>query len=307
MESSENRSGQAAPGFLDERANLKGRKAIVIGGADGIGKAVTLALAGAGIDIAFCDINADATKTTRAEVTEMGRRVLGEVADATVPGQLSRFYDSAGRFFDSVDVVVNVVGGVVMQPFMEQPPEVCAADVQRNFGYVIESTRLAVPLLRKSGRGGCLVNFTTIEAHRAAGGFAVYAGAKAATTQFSKAMAWELGPERIRVNIIAPDTTHSMGNVNALPAAVHAMNANIPPQWWEDVFKMYIPLQVPPTTDDLANAVLFLASDLARSITGQVIHVDGGTSAALGMLRWPYDGGISLPVPMGNSMKKLFG
>jgi hypothetical protein len=53
--------------------------------------------------------------------------------------------------------------------------------------------------------------------------------------------------------------------------------------------------------------VLFLCSDLARSITGQVLHVDGGTSAALGMIRWPHDGGITLPVPMANTMRKLFG
>jgi NAD(P)-dependent dehydrogenase (short-subunit alcohol dehydrogenase family) len=162
-------------------------------------------------------------------------------------------------------------------------------------------------LLRKTGRGGCITNFTTIEAHRAAGGFAVYAGAKAATTNFSKAMAWELGPDGIRVNMIAPDTTPSAGNVNALPAGVHAMNTWIPPQCWNEVFKMYIPLQSPPTADDLANAVLFLASDLAKSIPVQVIHVDGGTAAALGMLLWPHDGGMTLPVPMGNCMRKLFG
>jgi NAD(P)-dependent dehydrogenase (short-subunit alcohol dehydrogenase family) len=294
-------------GLLDDRGNLAGRKAIVIGGADGIGRAVTLALAGAQIDIAFCDINAGAVQSTSADVAAMGRRVLGETADAIVSEQLQRFYAAAERFLGSADIVVNVVGGVLMQPFMEKSAQACAQDVQRNFGYVIESTRLAVPLLRKSGRGGCLINFTTIEAHRGAGGFAVYAGAKAATTNFSKAMAWELGPEGIRVNLIAPDTTHSAGNVNALPAQVHAMNAGIPPQWWSEAFKMYIPLQVQPTTDDLSNAVLFLASDLARSITGQVIHVDGGTAAALGMLRWPYDGGVTLPVPMGATMRKLFG
>ena len=294
-------------GILDDRANLKGRRAIVIGGADGIGRAVTLALTGSGVDVAFCDNNAPAVERTIMETATVGRRVLGKVADASESTQLGAFYEAAGRFFDGVDIVVNVVGGVQMQPFMEKAPEVCAQEIQRNFGYVIESTGMAVSLLRKSGRGGCIINFTTIEAHRAAGGFAVYAGAKAATTNFSKAMAWDLGPDNIRVNIIAPDTTHSAGNVNALPAAVHEMNATIPPQWWTEVFKMYIPLQVPPTADDLANTALFLASDLAKSITGQVIHVDGGTGAALGMLRWPYDGGITLPVPMGNTMRKLFG
>src|SRR6266404_4637230 len=101
-------------------------------------------------------------------------------------------------------------------------------DIQRNFGYVLESTRLAVPLLRESGRGGSIVNFTTGEAHRGAGGFAVYAGAKAATTNFSRAMAWEFGPEGIRINVVAPDTTASEGNRRALPAELQALNAAHP-------------------------------------------------------------------------------
>ncbi len=71
--------------------------------------------------------------------------------------------------------------------------------------------------------------------------------------------------------------------------------------------EMYIPLGTPASTEDLANAVLFLASDLAKSITGQVIHVDGGTAAALGMLRWPFDGDVTLPVPSGGTLTRLFG
>lgn len=294
-------------GVLDQRGNLTGKRAIVIGGGVAIGRAVTLALAEAGIDVAFCDIDAEGVKTTTAEVKAMGRKVLGEVANAIKPDQLAAFYASAGKFFDSVDILVNVVGGTLMQPLMEKSPEAIAEDIQRNYGYVIESFRHAIPLIRKTGRGGCIISFTTIEAHRAAGGFAVYAGAKAATTNFSKAMAWELGPENIRVNIIAPDTTDSPGNQNAIPQTFHDINADIPAEWWGKAMAMYIPLQVPPSREDLANTVLYLASDLARSITGQVIHCDGGAQAASGMVRWPHDGGITLPVPFGNTMKKLFG
>lgn len=292
---------------LEKRANLAGRRAVVVGGAVGIGRAVSLALAEAGVDVAFCDLDGAAILSTSAEITALGRRVLGVIADATVPEHLRTFYEQVEEFFDGIEVVVNVVGGVLMEPLMDKSPESCADDIQRNFGYVIESTRHAVPLLRRSRSGACIINFTSIEAHRAAGGFAVYAGAKAATTNFSKAMAWELGPEGIRVNVIAPDTTDSPGNRKALPERVLAMNAAVPLEWWAKTFEMYIPLRVPPSTDDLANAVLFLASDLARSITGQVLHVDGGTGAALGMMRWPDDGGITLPVPAGNTMKKLFG
>ena len=291
---------------LDQRANLFGRRAIVIGGGDAIGRAVTLALAEVGVDIAFCDIDAAAAQRTCAEVLALGRRCMALTADATDSAQLAAFYDNAGRFLQGAEIVINVVGGVRMRPFMDKDPAECAIELQRNFGYVIESVRHAVPLLRKGGRGGCIINFTTIEAERAAGGFAVYAGAKAATTNFSRAMAWELGPEGIRVNVIAPDTTDSPGNRNALPPEVHAMGADLPAEIWTRAMQMVIPLQAPPNREDLANAVLFLASDLAKSITGQVLHVDGGTSAAAGMIRWPYDGGLTLPVPMGNTLKKLF-
>jgi len=294
-------------GRLEERARLSGRSAVIVGGGGGIGRAVTLALAQAGVDVAVCDLDAAALADTRAQASALGRRVLGVVADATCPAQLADFYESVECFSPAIDIIVNVVGGVRMAPFLEKTRASCDADLQRNFGYVLDSTRLAVPLLRRTGRGGCLINFTTIEAHRAAGGFAVYAAAKAATTQFSRALAWELGPERIRVNVVAPDTTPSRGNVEALPAEMRARNAEVPPSWWREALAMYIPLGEPPSIDDLADAVLFLASDLARSITGQVIHVDGGTSAALGMLRWPHDGGVTLPVPMSATMRKLFG
>ncbi len=298
-------------GIMDRLGNLQGRKAFVIGGADGIGKAITMALAEAEVDVAFCDNNADAVTATRCELGAMGRPVVAEVADAIDPQQLRRFYEVAGAAFGHTDIVVNVVGGVVYAPFMEKTAEGCAEDIQRNFGYVLDSTRLAVPLLRKSGRGGCIINFTTIEAHRGAGGIAVYAGAKAATTNFSRAMAWELGPECIRVNVIAPDTTDSPGNKKSGARAMSTGNADATPppsEWLEKALRMYIPLGAPPARQALANAVLFLASDLAISITGQVLHVDGGTSAALGRIRWPHDGGkIMPPVPMGPTLDKLFG
>jgi 3-oxoacyl-[acyl-carrier protein] reductase len=294
-------------GTLDRRGALAGRNAVLIGGAAGIGRAVALALGEAGVDIAFCDVDDDAIASTSATLRPMGRRVLGVRADATQSVQLAGFYTETARFFGAIDLLVNVVGGTRMQPFMERSERECADDIQRNFGYVIESVRHAVPLLERSGRGGAIVNFTTIEAHRGAGGFAVYAGAKAATTNFSKAMAWELGPLGIRVNVVAPDTTPSAGNAAAIPEPWRSINAEVPPEWWAKAFQMYIPLQAPPAADDLANAVLFLASDLAKAITGQVLHVDGGAAAALGMLRWPHDDGATLPVPMGATMRKLFG
>ena len=196
---------------IEQRANLNGKVAAIVGGASGIGAAVTLALADAGVDVAFCDINTAALAPTRTAAEKLGRRVFAFAADATDSQQLAAFYTASAAQFDRLDIVVNVVGGVRRRDFMDATPAECAADIQRNYGYVIESVRHAVTLMRKADRGGSIINFTTIEAHRGAAGFAVYAGAKAATTNFTRALAVELGKDRIRVNTLAPDTTPSEG------------------------------------------------------------------------------------------------
>src|SRR5262249_55620642 len=105
---------------------------------------------------------------------------------------------------------------------------------------------------------------------------------------FSKALAVELGPEKIRVNLVAPDTTpsESIGK-QMTPEALGAMG--VTPEQLGKSFECYIPMVTPPPVDDLGDAVLFLASDLSRSITGTALHVDGGTFAASGFLRWPGD------------------
>jgi NAD(P)-dependent dehydrogenase (short-subunit alcohol dehydrogenase family) len=135
------------------------------------------------------------------------------------PPALERFYDRVEAELDRVDIVVNVAGGTSRALFVETTREQNANDLRLNYGYVIDSCRRAIPLIRKGGRGGSIINFTTIEAHRGAATFAVYAGAKAATTNFSRALAVELGADRIRVNCIAPDTSPAKASNAALSPA----------------------------------------------------------------------------------------
>jgi 3-oxoacyl-[acyl-carrier protein] reductase len=152
--------------LIEQRANLNGKVAAIVGGAAGIGAAVTATLAGAGVDVAFCDINSAALDRAQNAAEALGRRVLAMAADATNSQQLAGFYAAVGAQFDRLDILVNVVGGVRRCNFMDATPEQCAVDIQRNYGYVIESVRHAVPLMRKGGGGGSIINFTTIEAHR---------------------------------------------------------------------------------------------------------------------------------------------
>jgi NAD(P)-dependent dehydrogenase (short-subunit alcohol dehydrogenase family) len=291
-----------ADGFLDSRARLSGKVAAVIGGGFGIGAAISRSLAGAGVDLAVLDIDAEALPQTVAECESAGRRVTGMVGDATDPATLEGFYANVQRDFSRLDIVVNVVGGVRHSPLIGKAPEECAREIQRNYGYVIESVRHAVPLIRRGGRGGSIVNFTTIEAHRRAAGFAVYAGAKAATANFTRSMAVELAPERIRLNALAPDITPSRGNMQAMAPEIFEDMSRLPPEVAGMAMRMYIPMKDPPQPDDLANGVLFLASDLAAFVTGTTLHVDGGTKAASGFIDWPYGDGF-LPAPMAGTLR----
>jgi NAD(P)-dependent dehydrogenase (short-subunit alcohol dehydrogenase family) len=125
----------------------------------------------------------------------------------------------------------------------------------------------------------------------------VYAGAKAALTNFSRALALELGPDRIRVNLIAPDTTPSEGSFNAIPRSVWASSAPASPELVAKTMNIYIPLGAPPAQEQLGDAVLFLASELSSSITGTTLHVDGGTWAASGFQHWPGPQGWLPTVP----------
>lgn len=291
--------------FLAQRANLKGKVAAVIGGGGGIGAAVSLALARAGVDLAICDIDGVSMAESEQAIRGLGRRVTTHVCDAADESALDAFYDALGADFSRLDVVVNVAGGTKRQRLLEASRADIARDIARNYLYVVQSVQRAVPLLRRSGEGGSIINFTTIEAHRGAATFSVYAGAKAATANFSRSMAVELGKDRIRVNCIAPDTTPSKGNFAAMPPEFAEGFMQLPEDVRPKGMAMYIPRGEAPPVEALGDAVLFLSSDLSAFVSGMTLHVDGGTMAAGGFLDWPFGDGF-VPTPLAGTLGRLF-
>jgi NAD(P)-dependent dehydrogenase (short-subunit alcohol dehydrogenase family) len=294
-------------GLIEAHAALSGKVAVVVGGGSGhLGRAVSLGLAKAGVRLLICDNDADGMAQTVAEIGGLGGEITAHAADVLDPASLTAFWDRVAEDTDRVDILVNVPGGVRRALFTDTHGSDHARDIRLNYGYVIDSCQRAIPLLRASGAGGAIVNFTTIEAHRGAATYAVYAGAKAATTNFSRALAVELGADQIRVNCIATDTTLARASNSALRDEDFARLAELGPDALAKAIEFYVPQKKPPEIDDVVNGVLFLVSDLSKAITGTTLHIDGGTIAALGFLDWP-EGDSFMPAPLGGTLKKLTG
>jgi len=291
--------------IFETRAALAGRTAAILGGGGGIGRAVSLALAEAGVDLVIGDRDDASLAETADAVRAFGRRVTDATCDVLSPASVDAFFDTVAGASDTLDILVNVAGGVRRGSLLDKTEDEDVADIRRNYGYVVQAYRRAIPLIARGGSGGSIISFTTIEAYRGAAGFSVYAGAKAATTNFTRAMAVELAAQGIRCNCVVPDTTPSAGNLAALSEQARSRAFALPANVRAKGYEMYIPMKRAPGVDALANAVLFLASDLSRFVTGTAIHVDGGTWAASGFIDWPHGDG-HLPAPLAGSLGKLF-
>jgi NAD(P)-dependent dehydrogenase (short-subunit alcohol dehydrogenase family) len=300
-------SGEAIMGLLEAHKAMAGKVAVVVGGGAGfIGRGVTLGLAREGVRIVCCDNDREGLAAIVPDVEALGGTIDASFADVADPASLDAFYDRVERECDRVDILVNVPGGVRRNLFVDTTRESHARDIRLNYGYVIDSCQRAIPLMKRSGEGGSIINFTTIEAHRGAATFAVYAGAKAATTNFSRALAVELGADMIRVNCLASDTTLARSSNAALAPEDFERLAALGEDALQKSMAFYVPQKRPPTVEEVVDGVLFLASDLSRTLTGTTLHVDGGTRAAFGFVDWP--GGDSwMPAPLGGSLKKLLG
>ena len=281
----------ARVGFLEDKAGLAGKVALIAGGGGGLGRAVALDLARAGVDLALCDRDAGLLDTTVADAERAGARVLSRTMDARDPDALAAFFEQADGEFGRLDVLVNVVGGTFRQPFAETSPRGWDAIIRANFTWLLHSTKLAIERMRAGGRGGSIISITSIEAHRAAPNYAVYAGMKAAVTNFSRSLALELAPEGIRVNTIAPDMVPTEGVMSMTGSTLAAgyggtLSTDIA-----------IPMRRVGRYEDVGNAALFLASDLSNYITGEVLHPDGGAHASAGWFNWPGTGWANTPPP----------
>jgi NAD(P)-dependent dehydrogenase (short-subunit alcohol dehydrogenase family) len=271
--------------LLDERANLAGKVAAVVGGAGAIGRQVAFDLASCGVAVAVCDADSVSLAVLEEDLGAAGAAHMSRVVDVLDADDLARFFADFDSAFQRLDILVNVVGGSTWLEFGETTHEQWAADMRLNLGYVIQSTHLALPRIRRGGGGGSIINFTTIEASRGRPGAAVYGAAKAGVENFGRSLAVELAPEAIRVNTVAPDNTPTPHMASRVPERYRRTVGR------SDIAARAAQVQIPMgragIPQDVSNCVLFLASDLAGYVTGTTLRPDGGTWASSGWLNWP--------------------
>jgi NAD(P)-dependent dehydrogenase (short-subunit alcohol dehydrogenase family) len=258
-----------------DAALLTDRVAVVTGAAQGIGRATALGLARFGAHVAICDRKVEGLAATAADVEREGRQVVAAELDVRDPDAVAAFLEQVDAGFGHVDVLVNNAGGGFWAPFLEVSPKGQDALVRENFSSVTHLIRGCVPLMGE--RGGSIVNVTSVEAHRAGPGFGIYSAMKAAVASLTKTLALELADRHIRVNCVAPDMMPTPGDDALTQESAARTERSWSAQPWPDQGH----------ADDCAAAIVFLAGDLARFVTGSTVHVDGGTWAAGGWKQKP--------------------
>jgi NAD(P)-dependent dehydrogenase (short-subunit alcohol dehydrogenase family) len=267
---------------LDPTAvSLAGKVAVVTGGGAGLGRGIAAGLAAFGAGVSVWERDAETCASAAEEVG--GLAVVTDVREADqVDRAVAATLDRYGR----IDVLVNNAGGVFRSSILDVSEKGIDALHRANLRHVILCTQRVGRVMVAAGRGGSIVNVASIEGVRAAPGYAAYAAAKAGVLNLTKTVALELAPHQIRVNALAPDITWTEGLARLAAASGDGRT--------EDERNTRTALTVPlgrlGHVDDIAGAAVFLASGLSTYVTGQTLHVDGGTSAAGGWYHHPDTG-----------------
>lgn len=242
---------------------LEGKVALVTGASKGIGRKIAEKFAEQGAKVAFTYLSSvEKGQALEQELQSFGTQVKGYRSDASKFDEAEKLINDIVADFGTIDVVVNNAGitkdGLLMRMTEEQWDEVLDVNLKSIFNV----TKAASKIMMKN-RKGAFINMSSVVGVQGNAGQSNYAASKAGIIGFSKSIAKELGSRGIRTNVVAPGFIRTEMTDVLDPKIVEGWTANIP-------------LKRAGETEDIANACVFLASDMAAYITGQVIAVDGG-------------------------------
>jgi 3-oxoacyl-[acyl-carrier protein] reductase len=248
---------------------LKGKVALVTGAGGGFGEGIARLYAQEGAQVVVADRDEGAAVRVAEAIGLAARAVAGDV---TRSGDVQAMVDAAVEHFGGLDVVVNNAGTTHRnRPMLEVDEATFDLVYATNVKSIYWMAQAAVPVLRRQGRGGSIVNIGSTAGIRPRPGLVWYNGTKGAVNTITKCMAIELAPDNIRVNSVCP----VMGATGLLEAFMGQQDS---PEIRQK-FVATIPLGRMSTPADVANACLFLAEDASRFVTGILLPVDGGRTA----------------------------
>lgn len=242
---------------------LEGKTAIITGASRGIGRGIAEVFAKHGANVAFTySSSAEAAKVLEDELIALGVKAKGYQSNAADFNEAQKLVDDVIATFGNIDILINNAGITKDNLLMRISEEDFDKVIEVNLKSVFNMTKAVQKIMLKN-RAGSIINMSSVVGVKGNAGQTNYAASKAGVIGFTKSVALELGSRNIRCNAIAPGfiETEMTGKLNEDVV-----------QGWRDA----IPLKRGGTTEDVANACLFLASDMSAYVTGQVMNVDGG-------------------------------
>lgn len=250
------------------RLELKDKVAVVVGGTSGIGLAIAKGMAEAGADVVPTSRRADMVEAAAAEIEQRGRRAIRVTSDVSDRASLQRVLDETVSAFGKVDILVNSAGRTKRAPTLEFSEEDWNGIIDTNLTGTLRACQVfgRHMLERESGS---IINIASLSTFVALYEVAAYSASKAAVASLTKSLAIEWGPRGVRVNAIAPGVFRTALNQKLLDETERGRE-----------FLLRTPMRRFGNVDELAGVAIFLASDAASFVNGEIITVDGGFLAS---------------------------